>query len=197
MTEARLTGAVTPLTWTIRDSVIGTSRASVSARMPGSRRPERGRPPRHIHALAAEGVAAPFGLGAAQPDPDGPRETGGRSVVEEGSLDRDRSVDAISCRVGRREEAVADRVDDIPSPAGDEAPKPVVVAAQWSLPGLVADGLREARRADDVRGEVRSAKAVPFDFVPQQRCPGSSAATVPALARRALGRRRGLGPLRS
>ena len=102
-------------------------------------------------------VAAAVGVGGVQPDADRRGEAGVVAVVPQRALDRDRAVDRRAGGVEGGEEAVAGRVDDLPSPGRDDAPERVVVPAQEPLPRGVAERLREHRRADDVGEHERPA----------------------------------------
>ena len=94
--------------------------------------------------------AAAVGLGAVDADPDRAGEAHLGAQIAQLLLDADRTVDRSASAVERDEEAVAGRVDDLPSPCRDALTEHVIVLAQDRLPGLVAESLGEAGRTDDV-----------------------------------------------
>ena len=82
-------------------------------------------------------------------------------MVAQGPLDRDRGVDGRrepSSKAAKKPSPVVLTIS--PPPALDELPEHVVVPAQEPLPGLVAERLGKARRADDVGEHERLPCAV-------------------------------------
>jgi hypothetical protein len=71
-------------------------------------------------------------------------------MIPQRLLDRDCRVDARARRLERGEDAVAGRLDDVPTPLLDELTQHVVVPAQEPLPGEVTEPFGQGRRAHDI-----------------------------------------------
>ena len=88
------------------------------------------------------------------------------AVIAKRLLDRDRGLDRGARRLERGEEPVAGRVDDLPPASPDHPAQRVIVPAQESLPGVVAECFGKTRRTHDVgehEGPARRRRAVaPF-----------------------------------
>ena len=107
-------------------------------------------PGRLVDALAVEVAADLRGIGGMEADPDLGREALCRAVLRESPLDRDRRLHRKVRRVEADEEPVAGRGDLLAAVGREHLPEGRVVPAEDRLPGLVAKGLDEVRRADDV-----------------------------------------------
>src|SRR5690349_10075448 len=107
-------------------------------------------PGRLVDALPVEIPADLCRIRGVQSDPDLRREAVGRAMLGEPSLDGDGRRDREIGRIEAHEEAVARRRDLLALMGGEDLTQRRVVPPQHRLPGLVAEGHDEIRRADDV-----------------------------------------------